>query len=129
MLRTARRFIPRSRHRPAGATTVERPPRAPPQLHAVARHRRSPNIAPSSRPSAPPSSYGDEVTVSAFGDVVPRTHLRLKLRERGMHLRRHRTSLGLFRDDLDGELSQVAEDGHRQLEHLDLALVLRSQPV
>src|SRR6266498_2369773 len=76
-----------------------------------------------------PSSHCHELMVGAFGDVVPRAHQRLELREGGVHLPGHGGLLGFFPDDLGRELLEIAQHRHRELEHLDLALELRLEPL
>src|SRR5262249_34524373 len=56
-----------------------------------------------------PSSSRDELLVGAFGDMVPRAHQRLELRERRVDLLRHRRLLGCLLDDLGGDLPELAQ--------------------
>src|SRR5499425_610338 len=65
-----------------------------------------------------------ELVVGAFGHVVPRTHQRLELRERRVHLARHGRLFRLFPDDLGRLLPEIAQHRRRKLEHLDLSLEL-----
>src|SRR5712691_1211104 len=76
-----------------------------------------------------PSSSRDEPMVGAFSDVVPGAHQRLELREGGVHLLGHGGLLGFFPDDLDRQLLEIVQHRHRELEHLDLALKLRLEPL
>src|SRR6266850_8453919 len=71
------------------------------------------------------SSYRHELMVGALGDVVPGAHQRLELREGRVHLASHGGLLGFFPDDLGGQLLEITQHRHRELEELDLALELR----
>src|SRR6266550_1359923 len=72
-----------------------------------------------------PSSYPDELMVGAFRDVVPGAHERLELREGGVHLPGHGSLLGFLPDNFGRQFLEIAQHGHRESEHLDLALELR----
>src|SRR5713101_3834700 len=66
-----------------------------------------------------PSSHRDELMVGAFGDVIPRAHQRLELRERRVHLPGHGSLLGFFPDHLGRQLLEVAQHRNRERDHLD----------
>src|SRR5262252_5675868 len=74
------------------------------------------------------SSPRHKLMVRAFGDAVPRAHQGLELREGRVHLARHGRLLGFFFDRLGRELPQLAQHGHRDLDHFDLALELCLEP-
>src|SRR5262245_48205650 len=63
--------------------------------------------------------------IGALGHVVPGADERLELRERRVHFPRHWCPFRLLPGDLDGQLLQIAEHRHRELEHFDLAPELR----
>src|SRR5215831_11343736 len=67
--------------------------------------------------------------VGTLGDVVPGTYQGLELRERRVNLPGHGSLLGFFPDDVDRQLSEVAEHWNRELEDLDRPLELRLQPL
>src|SRR6266436_2290346 len=71
------------------------------------------------------SSHRYELVVSAFGDVIPGTHQRLELREGRVDFPGHGSLLGFLPDDLGRQLLEIAQNRHRELDHLDLALELR----
>src|SRR5215472_6644021 len=96
----------------AVATVATAPP-------AVRRNRRRFVVTPLS------SSRRHELVVGALGDVIPRAHQRLELRERRVHLPGHRGLLGFVPDDFGGQLPEIAQHGSRKLDYLDLALELR----
>ena len=72
-------------------------------------------------------SPGQELLIGALGDAVPTAHQRLELRERGVNLPGHRALLRVLLDHRDRDLLQLAEDGHRELDELDLVLELGLQ--
>src|SRR5262249_4204557 len=71
------------------------------------------------------SSPPHKLMVGALGHAVPRPHQRLELRVGRVHLPGHGCLLRLFPVDLCGELLEIAEHRHRDLDHLDLHLGLR----
>src|SRR5947209_20563343 len=77
----------------------------------------------------PPSSPRHELMVGAFGDVVPGAHQRLELREGRVHLPGHGGLLGLLPDDLRRQLLEITQHRHRELDHIDLSLELRLEPL
>src|SRR6185295_4227373 len=86
---------------------------------ALIRNRRRSGIA---------GLHRDVLMERALGDVVPRAHQRLELRERRVNLPGQRTLLGLLADDLRRQLPQIAQHRRGQLQHVDLALELRLEP-
>src|SRR5215471_18642269 len=75
------------------------------------------------------SSRRHELVVGALGDVIPRPHQRLELRERRVHLPGHGRLLRPLLDDLGRQLPEVAQHRRRELDDLDLALELRLEPL
>src|SRR5262245_21557606 len=71
-----------------------------------------------------PASSPEPLLIGAFGDPVPRIEQRLELRERRIDLLGHGALLGLLLDHLARDLLEVAQDGSRELDELDLALEL-----
>src|SRR5262250_1066528 len=96
-------------------------------VHAVAVARAPPAVTINRRRSVVtlPSSSRDELLVGAFGDMVPRAHQRLEFRERRVDLLRHRRLLGCLLDDLGGDLPELAQHRHGELDDLDRTLELR----
>src|SRR5215475_16189172 len=73
------------------------------------------------------ASPGHELMVSALGNVIPRAHQRLELREGRVHLPGYGGSLGFFAEDLHRQLLEIAQHRRWELENLDLALELRPE--
>src|SRR5262245_7675140 len=97
-----------------GASTIAATPSAPP---ALTRNVRRPVTALS-------ASRRDELMVGALGDVIPRAHQRLELRERRVDLLRQRRLLRLFLDDFGAQLLEIAQHRRGEREDLDLRLEL-----
>src|SRR5262245_3355035 len=67
--------------------------------------------------------------IRTLGDVVPRAHEALELRERGVHLSSHRAPLRLCPHLLDRQLPQVAQERLREEQHLDTSLEIGPEPL
>src|SRR5215831_10742056 len=89
---------------------------------AFARNLRRPvvTLSPSSR---------HQLMVGALGNVVPRPHERLELREGGVHLPGHGSFLRLFPKDVGRQLLEISEHRHWELDDLYLALELCPEPL
>src|SRR5688572_14392611 len=74
-------------------------------------------------------SVGHEPMVGALRNVVLLTQRGLEFREGRAHLAGHPSRLGLFRDHFGRQLLEIAQDRHRQLDDLDLALELDLEPL
>src|SRR5258705_12424328 len=90
-----------------------------PPAFAMNRRRSVVTLSPSDR---------HELMVGAFGDVVPRAHEGLELRERRVHLPGHGRLFGFLLHNLGRELLEIAQHRHWELKDVDLPFEFALEP-